>query len=72
MTHTFHIDTTSAEAKALVDYLRTLDFIQEENTSSYKLTEKQIQIVEERREKYISGKDKGSTWEEVTERIKNR
>lgn len=72
MTHTFHIDTTSAEAKALVDYLRTLDFISEEKGSSYKLTEKQIQTVEEARSNYISGKDKGIPWEDLKKELNNK
>ena len=38
--------------------------------SSYKLTDKQLQILRERKARYESGESKGYSWEEVKARLK--
>ena len=66
MTHTFHIDTSSDKAKALLQYLRTLDFVREENElNDTVLTEKHMAILENRRNNRMSGKSKTYSWDDV-------
>lgn len=38
----------------------------------YKLTSEQLQILEDRREKYIRGEGKSYTWDEVKDRIRKK
>ena len=37
----------------------------QDNPEDYELTEEEIQIVEERRERYLKGEGKNYTWDEV-------
>ncbi|MCB0477422.1 MAG: hypothetical protein KDC84_04630 [Crocinitomicaceae bacterium] len=64
MIRTFLIDDSTEKSKELLEYLSTLDFVQEE-INSYTLTDDQISIVEERRMNRQSGKSKSKSWEEV-------
>jgi hypothetical protein len=54
-----------------VDALYTL--LEEEITDkTFTLTEKHIQILEEREAEYVSGKTSPAPWEEVHDRIRNK
>lgn len=50
----------------------TLDFLKSvlnDETLEYELSEEQINIVRESTENYLSGKDKGKSWEEVKSKL---
>ncbi len=70
MTHTFHInDEKNPKAIAFLEYIRTLDFIEFDEEMDYQLSDEQISLVKERREKYSSNHQQSSTWEEVKKKI---
>jgi predicted transcriptional regulator len=68
MTHTFHIDGSSEKAQALLEYLRTLEFVDEDN-NEFVLTDAHREILEERRKNHLSGKSKSYTLEEVMDSL---
>jgi hypothetical protein len=43
-----------------------------EHGREYELTDEQLSILEDRREKYMRDEGKSYTWDEVKDRIKNR
>lgn len=61
------IDDSNSKAKALLDFLKTLEFVKVDSESSdeFVLTERHIEILEERRANHLSGKSKSHSWEEV-------
>jgi len=69
MTYTFHIDSSSEKAKALLYFLRTLDFVKEEDNNDFMLTEEHMTILKERRNNRMSGKSKTYSWDEVKDSI---
>ncbi len=69
MDHVFRIDGTSQKAQALLEFLRTLEFVQEETSNEFGLTERHLAILEERRNNRTSGKSKTYSWEEVKESL---
>ncbi|MFE3871786.1 hypothetical protein ACFX5F_11195 [Flavobacterium sp. ZS1P70] len=50
------------EDKNLIEYLNAILL---EDKNEYKLSEEQLNIIQESRSKYLSGEDKGQTWDEV-------
>lgn len=70
MIHTFKIDASSQNAKASLEYLRTLDFIEESN-ATYVMSDEQLSIVEERRESHLSGKSTSHTVNDVFDSLAN-
>lgn len=62
MRRVFHIDESKKGARELLTYLRSLDFVEEEDL----LTTEQYDELNQRRKKYISGKTKTYSLEEVT------
>lgn len=58
------------EDSHIVEYLKQL--MSSNDSDSYVLTEEQKAEVRESHEKYLSGEDKGFTWEEVKERARKR
>ncbi|MBL1279082.1 MAG: addiction module protein [Fluviicola sp.] len=71
MTHTFHIDGSSEKAQALLEFLRTLEFVNEDK-SDFVLTDAHLEILNERRQNHLSGKSKSYTLEEVMNSLGNR
>ncbi len=66
------IDDSNNKGKALLAYLRTLDFVKVEKDESL-LTAKQLKILDERRKSHLSGESKSSSWDEVKNALgKNR
>ena len=68
MKFTIDIDPSNIKAKALLEYIRTLDFIKIQETESskeYSLSDEQISILEERKEDHIKGRSKSYSWEDV-------
>jgi hypothetical protein len=70
MIRTVHIDDTNLGAKALLDYLSTLDFVKVE-TNDFELTEEHISILNQRRDDHLAGKSKSHSWDEVKERARS-
>ncbi|MDG1331433.1 MAG: addiction module protein [Crocinitomicaceae bacterium] len=68
MTHHFSIDGSSDKAKALLEYLRTLEFVKEES-SDYVLTDEHRNILEDRRANRMSGKSQTYSWDETKNSI---
>ena len=50
------------EDKNLIEYLNAILL---EDKNEYQLSEEQFNIIQESRSKYLSGEDKGKTWDEV-------
>ena len=67
MTYTFHIDDSSEKAKALLEFLRTLDFVKED--SKQNLTKEHMAIAEQRRANRMSGKSKTYSWNDIKDSI---
>ncbi len=70
---TIDIDITNSKALALLNYIRTLDFIkikEKEVVEEYELNSEQINIINERRKKHFSGESKSFSWEEVKKELK--
>ncbi len=55
-----------------IEFLKAVQTIISAKLQDNYLSDEEIQIVEERREKYLSGKSKTYTWEEVKGRLKPR
>lgn len=58
---TINIDITNNKAFALINYIRTLNFIniiEKTDTTEYALTNVQIETIEERKQKYINDESK--------------
>ena len=71
---TIDIDITNNKALALLNYIKTLDFIkiqEKEDTQEYSLSDEQIQIVEDRKQKHISNKSKSYKWDEIKEELRS-
>lgn len=67
---TIEIDINNSKALALLNYIKTLDFIsisEDENPQEYKLNREQISIIQERRQKHLDGTSKSYSWEEIKE-----
>lgn len=71
MVHTFHIDDSNEKAKALLEFLRTLEFVKEDS-SEFVLTEQHLEILEERRSDRMSGKTQTHSWDDVKDFARNR
>ncbi len=69
-THTFHVDDSSDKAQALLQFLRTLEFVKEDK-SDFVLTDEHLAILEERRVNHLSGKSKSYTLDEVLDSLGN-
>ena len=72
MKFTIDIDPSNIKAKALLGYIRTLDFIKIQETEAskeYSLSDEQISILEERKEEHIKGRSKLYSWEDVKKQI---
>jgi hypothetical protein len=69
MIHSFQLDDTNPKAKALLEFLRTLDFVKKPEVET-ELSDEHLQIVNERRESYLSGESEAFTWEEVKTKSK--
>jgi hypothetical protein len=68
---TVRIDDSTKKGKALLDYIKTLDFVEVEK-NEYQLSDDQLKIIEERREKYLSGESNSETWEIVKKKLNKK
>lgn len=58
------------EDSHLIEYLKQL--MSSKDNDTYILSEEQMAEVRESSRRYLSGEDKGYTWEEVKERVRKR
>lgn len=61
---TVRIDDSTSKGKALLEYILTLDFV-EVDADEFLLTEEHIKILDERRNKHLSGESKSYSWDEI-------
>ena len=69
---TIDIDTTNKKARAFIDFIKTLDFIkikEKEDPSAYELTQQQINILEERKQRHIKKESKSYSWDEIKDEL---
>jgi len=69
---TIDIDPSNIKAQALLEYIRTLDFIRIQETESskeYSLSKEEISILEERKENHKKGASKSYSWDEIKDEI---
>lgn len=64
MIRTIQIDDSSSKAKALIDFLLTLEFVHA-GDDAFTLTDEHVAILEERSQNHVSGKSASYSWEEV-------
>lgn len=67
------IDVSNGKALALLNYIRTLDFIKiqekDSDTDEYSLSDDQIQVLEQRKEYHTKNKSKSHNWEDIKEEM---
>ena len=71
---TIDIDITNNKAIALINYIRTLDFIsinEKIDTPEYALASEQIEILEERKQKHINGESKSYNWNDIKKELRS-
>ncbi len=71
---TLDIDLSNKKAQAFIDFVQTIDFIkikEKEHPEAYTLTEKQLNVLEERKQRHISKKSKSFSWEEIQEELRS-
>ncbi len=69
---TLDIDTKSNKAKAFVDFIKTLDFIkfyEDNDIEDFTLSDEQIKILDERKQKHIKGISKSYSWNELKDEL---
>ena len=64
----FSIDGTSDKAKALLEFLRTLEFVTKEKVE-FALTDEHQALLEERRTNRMTGKTRADNWDDVKESL---
>ncbi|MFL9830766.1 hypothetical protein ABS764_07895 [Flavobacterium sp. ST-87] len=57
------------EDQSTIDFLKS---ILNDESSGYELTDEQQKIVRESTENYLSGKDKGKSWDEIKSRLTSK
>ncbi len=74
MAFTFYIDDTSSpNAKAFLEYIKTLDFIRTtDENPEFSLSQEQLETLEDRRTARINGDVKTHSWEEVTDFVRSK
>ncbi len=75
MTYVFHIDDSSnPNVKAFLEYICTLDFVKEDTVENqdFVLSEKHLEILNERRNDRLEGNSNTYSWEEVEKFSRNR
>ncbi len=68
------IDLTNNKALALLNYIRTLEFInitEKENITEYALTNKQADMLIERKQKHDNGESKSFSWNDIKKELKS-
>ncbi len=72
---TIDIDPNNIKALALLEYIRTLDFIkiqEKESSKDYSLSDEQISILEERKDNHLKSSSKSYDWEELKSELTER
>lgn len=69
MNHTFHIDDSSKEGKALINLLNTLSFVKKEDVL---LSDEHLNVVRERKEKYATGKSSVKDLDQILKELNSK
>lgn len=64
MLHTIHIDDSNGKAKALLEYLKTLDFVRVDELPEWQQTQ-----LDQSLERYSSGNESFTDWNDVKENL---
>jgi hypothetical protein len=73
MAYTFHIDDISnPNAKAFLEYIKTLDFIRTEEEPDFVLSQQQLTELNNRRIDRLNGNAQTLSWEQVQKNAKNQ
>ncbi len=70
---TIDIDITNNKALALLNYIRTLEFIsinEKDNITEYALTDEQTDMLNERKQKHHNGESKSFSWSDIKKELK--
>ena len=70
---TLDIDISNNKALALINYIRTLDFIsikESEYTHENSLTSEQTKILKDRKQKHINNESSSFNWEDIKQELK--
>lgn len=70
---TIDIDITNNKALALLNYIRTLEFIninEKDNITEHALTDEQTNMLNERKQKHLSGESKSFSWSDIKKELK--
>ncbi len=70
---TIDIDITNNKALALLNYIRTLEFIsisEKDNITEHALTDEQTDMLNERKQKHLSGESKSFSWNDIKKELK--
>ena len=68
------IDITNNKALALLNYIKTLDFIsinEEDNITEYALSDEQKNMLNERKQKHLNDESKSYSWDDIKKGIKD-
>ena len=69
MNHTFHIDDSSKEGKSLINLLNTLSFVNKEDVL---FTDEDLNVVRERKEKYVKGESSAKDLDQILEELNSK
>ena len=71
---TLNIDTSSNQAQAFIDFIKTLDFIKIDSDNIndvFSLTDEQKKILDQRKLRHQKKESKSFTWEEIESELRN-
>lgn len=68
------IKIENKKARAFVDFIKTLEFIQiieEDAKVEYELNQDQIEMLEERKQKHLSNESKSYDWDDIQNELRD-
>jgi hypothetical protein len=69
---TLNIDTSSSQAKAFIEFIKTLDFIKiddKDSDENFALSVKQKKILDQRKQKHLTHESKSFQWEDIKKEL---
>lgn len=69
---TIDLDTSNSQALALLNYIKSLDFVfirEKDEDSNVTLTNEQITLVKNRKKKHKNGESKSFSWEDIKKEL---
>ena len=70
---TIDIDITNNKALTLLNYIKTLEFIsinEKDNITEHALTDEQTNMLNERKQKHLSGESESFSWSDIKKELK--